>query len=71
MSPTVSANGNTNGIVWVLDFENGFLRAFDANNLGTELFEEGLDVVEFTEPTVFNGKVYVGTQFNLTVFGLK
>ena len=71
VSPTVSANGNSNGIVWVLDFENGFLRAFDANNLGNELFESALEVVEFSEPTVFNGKVYVGTQFDLTVFGLR
>jgi outer membrane protein assembly factor BamB len=71
VAPVISANGNSNGILWVLDFENGFLRAFDANNLGNELFEDGLNVVEFTEPTVFNGKVYVGTQFDLTVYGLK
>ena len=70
VSPTVSANGNSNGIVWVLDFENGFLRAFDANDLTKQLFQSAVDVVEFSEPTVFNGRVYVGTQFNLTVFGL-
>ncbi|MBV8208377.1 MAG: PQQ-binding-like beta-propeller repeat protein [Acidobacteria bacterium] len=68
--PTVSANGTSNGIVWVLDFENGFLLAFDANNLATQLFSAPLNVTEFSEPVVFNGKVYAGTQFDLSVFGL-
>ena len=43
-NPTVSANGNTNGIVWIIEADNQnnhneVLRAYDANNLATELYD--------------------------------
>jgi len=74
----VSSNGNSNGIVWVLDPSNG-LRAYDATNLGHELYTSGLNstrdaptggVVKFSAPTVANGEVFVGTLTALNIYGL-
>ena len=79
-TPSVSANGNANGIVWAA--ENGstaVLHAYDAANLGTELYNSnqaanGRDHFgtgnKFIVPTVANGKVYVGTTNGVGVFGL-
>jgi uncharacterized protein (TIGR03437 family) len=77
--PSVSANGATNGIVWVLESSsNGILRAYDAANLANELYDSGQNrardalgsYVKFSTPTIANGKVYAGTQNSLAVFGL-
>lgn len=90
---TVSSNGSTagTGIVWaispgascpVLDHCNpsgaGALRAYDATNLGTELYSTTQNVardglssyVKFTVPIVANGEVFVGTGNSLDIFGL-
>jgi chitodextrinase len=81
-TPAVSANGTSNGIVWLLDigaYPNGpaVLYAFDASNVTTPLYNSPAsgsgaagNAVKFTVPTVANGKVYVGGQGVLTVFGL-
>jgi len=75
--PTISSNGLSNAIVWVLDAAN-MLHAYDARNLGNELYNSnqnaGRDAlgryVKFTVPMVANGKVYAGTQNSLVVYGV-
>ena len=75
--PTVSAAGKVNGIVWALD-QAGILRAFDASNLGHELYNSGQNssrdafghAVKFSVPTVANGKVYAGSQSALVAYGI-
>ena len=78
-TPSISADGNANGIVWAIqDDGTAILRAYPAGNLGTELYDSTqdssrdqlADAVKFAVPTVVNGKVYVGTQTGLSVFGL-
>jgi hypothetical protein len=83
-SPVVSANGNTNAIVWALQVSQwstggpAILRAFDAANISRQLYSTALKgsrdtpgpAVKFTVPTVANGKVYIGTQTELDVYGL-
>ncbi|NML30761.1 PQQ-binding-like beta-propeller repeat protein [Paraburkholderia antibiotica] len=77
-TPSVSANGATNGIVWAA--ENGSvaaLHAFDpvtlnelynSNQMGTrDQFGAGN---KFITPLIANGKVYVGTTNGVAVFGL-
>jgi hypothetical protein len=78
-TPSISAYGSVNGIVWTI--QNGshaVLRAYSAAGLGTELYDSNLAgsrdqldaAVKFSVPTVANGKVYVGTRSGLSVFGL-
>lgn len=78
----VSANGNANGIVWAIQRNGtaapGVLHAYDASNLGVEFYNSGqsgsrdtLDfAAKFTPPTVVNGRVYVASMSQLTVYGL-
>ena len=76
-TPSISANGTSNGIVWALEFNSGQLRAYDASNLGTELWTSaqnaGRDAlggaVLFAVPTVVNGEVFVGTGNALVAYG--
>jgi len=69
--PSVSANGSTNGIVWITD-RSAQLRAFDAADLSHELYHADIgSFVKFSTPTIADGKVFVGTASSLLVFGLK
>lgn len=67
----ISSNGTTanTGIVWI-DDSSGTLRAYDATNLGKELFNSKLpSFVKFTAPVVANGEVFVGTAGSLEIYG--
>lgn len=79
-TPSISANGTTNGIVWAIENSggNGVLHAYDATNLAGELYNSnqaanGRDAFadnKFITPMIANGKVYVGTPTGVAVFGL-
>ena len=77
-TPSVSANGTTNGIVWAIENNGAILFAYDATNLTTELYDSnqaanGRDHFsgnKFITPMVANGRVYVGTPTSVAVFGL-
>ena len=77
-TPSISSQGSSNGIVWAIERANAaVLHAYDATNLGTELWNSGIGTadqagsgVKFTVPTVANGKVYVGTASEISVYGL-
>jgi hypothetical protein len=82
----ISANGTVNGILWIIDHGQPLqnqnpsgaaptaatLRAYDANNLNSELYNSGTNAadvpgygIKFTSPIVANGKVYIGTGHDL------
>ncbi|SAL83858.1 hypothetical protein AWB74_06739 [Caballeronia arvi] len=78
LAPVISANGNTNGIVWgVENVTPAVLHAYDASNLfelyssnsagSRDQFGPGN---KFISPTIANGKVFVGTKTGVAVFGL-
>jgi hypothetical protein len=75
-SPVISANGNTAGILWQL--LGSAMGAFDATTMvkiyGTNQALNHRDVLpalpHFANLVVANGKVYVGTNNSLVVFGL-
>jgi hypothetical protein len=80
-TPSVSANGSSNGIVWAIEHSDphDVLRAYDATDLAKELYNSdqaggGRDQFgragHFGTPMIVNGKVYVGTVSNVTAFGL-
>lgn len=78
-TPSISSQGTSNGIVWATERGTGpsVLHAYDATNLGTELWnsanssaDQAGQAVKFTVPTVANGKVYVGTVGEISVYGL-
>jgi uncharacterized protein (TIGR03437 family) len=74
--PTISANGSSNGIVWILETA-GVLHAYDATNLAKEIYKSSQNAsrdalggyVKFSVPTVANGKVYAGTASALVAYG--
>ena len=78
-TPSVSAYGTANGIVWATENTSpAVLHAYDANNLGTEFYNSnqaanGRDHFgngnKFIAPTIANGKVYIGTQNSVGIFG--
>ena len=72
--PVISSNGNNNGIVWAVDRSSSVsLHAYSATDLTNELYRSsGIGAgTKWAVPTVINGKVYVGTQTKLVVFGPK
>lgn len=84
-APVISSNGNSAGILWILDngsFQSSccqMLYAYDATDLGKLLYHSGLapngrdtigGAVKFTAPIVANGKVYVGSQASVSAYGI-
>ena len=79
-APAVSANGTANGIVWAHENSNpAVLHAYDAGNLAHELYNSsqaanGRDQFgagnKFITPMIADGRVFVGTQSGVAVFGL-
>jgi len=78
-TPSVSANGTSNGIVWAIENNSpAVLHAYNAANLNEiynsnqassnrDQFGSGN---KFMVPTIVNGKVFVGTPNGVAVFGL-
>jgi hypothetical protein len=76
-TPSISAAGSDNAILWAV--ENGsdlaVLHAYDPADLSHEFYNSGTRDQfgpgnKFVVPTVANGRVYVGTQTGVAVFGL-
>jgi hypothetical protein len=84
-TPAISANGTSNGIVWLIETKtwNGadrpaVLHAYDAANVARELYNSeqnnardrvGL-TLRFTVPAVVNGRVYVDAKHRVDVYGM-
>ena len=82
-TPTISANGTNNGIAWVTDPSAynssgpAVLHAYNATNLALELYNSSQNLsrdnpggaVKMTTPTITGGKVYVGAEYALSVYG--
>ncbi|WP_236657403.1 chitobiase/beta-hexosaminidase C-terminal domain-containing protein [Acidisarcina polymorpha] len=83
-TPSISANGTHSGIVWVLKNDAytisgpALLLAYDATNLANLLYASNANsardtpgpAIRFNVPTVANGRVYVGTANQLSVYGI-
>ena len=84
-TPSVSANGDKDGIVWVLSSKgwnspdrNAVLHAADASNVAHELYNSEQNAardragtaLRFNIPTIVNGLVYVAAKREVDVYGL-
>jgi hypothetical protein len=81
-TPSITSDGTQNGIVWALESSlnsAGILHAYDPTDLAHELYNSGQAANgrdsfgngnKFITPMIVNGKVYVGTQDGVAVFGL-
>ncbi len=79
-TPSISANGATNAILWAVENTSpAVLHAYSATNLAQELYNTNQAANErdqfgagnkFMVPTIVNGKVYVGTPTGVAAFGL-
>jgi hypothetical protein len=83
-TPSISANGDSDAILWTIQTDQYYtggpaiLHAYDATNVATELYNSTQNAtrdnpgaaVKFAVPTIANGKVYVGTETQVSVYGL-
>ena len=79
-TPSISANGIDNGILWAVENSDpAVLHAYDATNLAVEFYNSNQAGTrdnfgpgnKFITPIIVNGKVYVGTTHGVAVFGLR
>ncbi len=82
-SPVVTSNGAANGVLWAIRSDGyssnsaAVLYAFDATDVSKLLYASNQNpqrdaaglAVKFTVPAVVNGKVYVGAQGEVDVYG--
>jgi len=82
-TPVISANGTNNGIAWATDpgayASSGpaVLHAYNATNLAQELYNTSMNLardnpggaVKMTVPVVAGGKVYVGAEYAVSIYG--
>ena len=81
-TPTITANGTGDAIVWAVDNgpstgTTGILFAYDATNLATELYDstqaansrDSFLHNKYITPLVVNGRVFVGTSNSVVLFG--
>jgi uncharacterized protein (TIGR03437 family) len=67
--PSISAHGTKDAIVWSI--QPDALHAYDATNLASQLYSGSFgSYIKFSTPSIANGKVYVGTENSVAVFGL-
>jgi hypothetical protein len=84
-SPVISSNGTTNGILWAVRSDGyrtnvpAILYAYNPLNVGAGPYYASTDnavrdsagrAVKFVVPMITNGKVYVGAQKEVDVYGL-
>jgi len=85
-TPSISANGDKNAIVWAIatktwngpDTKPAVLYAFDAAKLGDPIYtseqnshrDRAALATRFVIPVVINGRVYFGTRSEVEVYGL-
>ena len=85
-TPSISADGNKNAIVWAVstkvwsgpDTKAAILYAFDATRLGQPIYtseqngqrDRAAMAARFAIPVVVNGRVYFGTRSEVEVYGL-
>jgi hypothetical protein len=85
-TPSISANGSKNAIVWAIttkawdgpDNKPAVLYAFDATKLGDPIYtseqnsqrDRAALAARFVIPVVVNGRVYFGTRSEVEVYGL-
>jgi len=77
----ISANGSSNGILWAMQRSSSSpatLHAYDTDNLNNELYNSNqagsrdtLNAAsKFTVPVIADGKVFITSSNQLTIFGL-
>ncbi len=79
-TPSISANGDSEGIVWAVESRGsdaGILHAYDASDLANELYNsnqagarDNFSDNKYITPMIANGKVFIGTPTGVMVFGM-